>query len=250
MKQKIFRHIKTAALGKKHLTGEAILEFWNSHFAELKKSSLFTDLIDNDANLEEILFDTSVKRILDELMDVQDSSLTLQQAESLYGLYMALSMSVSEGAHGLGQFFQERARDPQMKKIDVYLYRLMMASLEHLNSKKMSPSVEDWNQYASAKNPIFRIMALHVGDQIHSFVNIPETGMRQQAIEKYNAMRIKYYARFLNDGLQFIRIDALRHIAAINDNLAREVIQNHRSSKFASEDEKEINAILAKMGNG
>jgi len=237
------------AQGKKKLTKEAILGFWDSHFAELKKSSLFTDLIDSDANLERVLFDAPGERILDELIDVQNSSLTLQQAESLYGLYMALSMSASEGAHGLDQFFQERAGDSQIKKIDVYLYRLMMGSLEHLDSKKMSPSVEGWNQYANIKNPIFRIMALHMGDQIHRFVNMPETGMRQQAIEKYNAMRIKYYSRFLNDDLQFIRIDALRHIAATNDNLAGEVIRNHRNSNFASEDEKEINAILVKMGS-
>lgn len=227
-----------------NLDASVVPKLWNSYLEKVLRSEGLMAALDSEMSIRSHLENSQKKEIYRELSSLDGGDLSIEDRENLYGGYMAVAFSASNGAGTFDQFFALRANEEVARKVDLYLYRIALSGLGYLKHKENSPRLNHWQVYAGAKNPIYRLLALQMGDQFYPTDIIVEETNTEKGRKKLHRERGIYYTHFLNDSSKFIRIEALRNIAALDWEIAQEVLGAHRENKYGEEDYNEIERLL------
>lgn len=158
--------------------------------------------------------------------------------KALYGLYLASFVSSSKGGVELFDFIEERADDNTTKQIDLDLFKIIISGMLDAEGRLDGMTFKRWKQLSESPNPVYKMLAIQVGDRLFE-----ESGISAENIIQ---SRLKYYEAFLKDDSQKIRIEALKGIRNLGDELALPVLDAHLKSEHGATDRIEAERVFGK----
>jgi hypothetical protein len=95
-----------------------------------------------------------------------------------------------------------------------------------------------WKKLSDSPNPVYKMLAVQVGDRLFE-----EGGVSD---ENLNQSRLNYYQSFLKDDSQKIRIEALKGIRNLGDELAIPVLDSYLKSEYGKTDQIEAERVFGR----
>lgn len=156
--------------------------------------------------------------------------------KGLYGLYLASFVSSSKGGDELFYFIEERAGDNATKQIDLDLFKIVISGMLDAEGRLDGMTFNRWKTLSDSPNPVYKMLAIQVGDRLFE-----ERGV---SAENLNQRRLSYYESFLRDDFQKIRIEALKGIRNLGDELALPVLDAYLKSEYGKTDRIEAERVF------
>ena len=164
----------------------------------------------------------------------EDESIELKKG--LYGLYLASFISSAEGGVELFDFIEKRAGDKTVKKIDLDLFKILISGMTDAEGQLDEMSFKRWGELSKSSNPVYKMLAIQVGDRLFEEGGIVSENLSQS--------RLRYYEAFLKDDSQKLRIEALKGIRNLGNELALPVLDVYLKSEYGEMDRIEAEKIF------
>jgi hypothetical protein len=158
--------------------------------------------------------------------------------KGLYGLYLASFVASSKGGGELFDFIEERAGDNATKQIDIDLFKIVVSGMLDAEGRLDGMTFKRWKKLSDSPNPVYKMLAVQVGDRLFE-----EGGVSD---ENLNQSRLNYYQSFLKDDSQKIRIEALKGIRNLGDELAIPVLDSYLKSEYGKTDQIEAERVFGR----
>jgi hypothetical protein len=194
----------------------------------------------NEVVPAEILWNQLTKKLHSEKLPAlfynvkEDESIELKKG--LYGLYLASFISSAEGGDALFDFIEKRAGDKIVKTIDLDLFKILISGMIDAEGRLDKMSFNRWSELSKSSNPVYRMLAIQVGDRLFE-----ENGSTS---ENLSQSRLKYYKAFLKDNSQELRIEALKGIRNLGNELALPVLDVYLKSEYGETDRIEAERVF------
>lgn len=154
----------------------------------------------------------------------------------LYGLYLASFISSSEGGAELFDFIEMRAVDRAVKAIDLDLFKILISGMIDSEGRLDKMYFDRWGELSKSSNPVYKMLAIQIGDRLFE-----ENGI---APENLIQRRLRYYEPYLKDDSRKLRIEALKGIRNLGDELALPVLDAYLKGEYGEADRIEVESIF------
>lgn len=191
---------------------------------------------------DEILWDQLAQKLhsekLPSLFYTIKENESIELKKGLYGLYLASFISSAEGGAELFDFIEKRASDETVKEIDLDLFKILISSMIDAEGRLDEMSFNRWGELSKSSNPVYKMLAIQVGDLLFEEGGIVSGNLKRS--------RLKYYEAFLKDDSQKLRMEALKGIRNLGDELALPVLDVYLKSEYGEIDRIEAERIFKK----
>lgn len=213
--------------------------------SEVWKKYFRIAITDNELNA--ILDDRDIwQQLADKLNTGKMPSIMYEETEDqssvgkrgLYGLYLASVLSSSNGGEELYALMKERASDPAAKNIDLEIYKTVVAGITDVDNRPSKLYLEEWEQFSESTNPVYKMLAIQLG----RFLTNKQASF--STTEERNQELGRYYDSFLKDQSQEIRLEALRAIQNLGEEVSLPIVETYRRTNFGAEDKAALDSMF------
>jgi hypothetical protein len=231
-------HIAEVNLDVKKITSASAnpaRKVWDKYF-----QIAITQQISNEVVPVEVLWDQLSQKLRSEKLPAlfyrikKDESIEMKKG--LYGLYLASFISSVEGGGALFDFIEERASDKTVKKIDLDLFKILISGMTDVEGRLDKMSFNRWGELSKSFNPVYKMLAIQIGDRLFE-----EGGIITQNLSQ---SRLKYYEAFLKDDSKKLRIEALKGIRNLGNELALPVLDQYLKGEYGETDRIEAERVF------
>ena len=214
------------------------LDAWNKYYQIATAEASGAEVVQTDELWGELLKKISTKRIPNSFYQ-EKAGANIELQKSLYGLYLASHLSSSAGGDQLFKFIENRAGDETVKQIDLDLFKIIVAGMNQAEGSLDKMNFDQWQKLSKLENPVYKMLAIQVGRRLSQ-----EGRVGIGSPDELNQKRLNYYKSFLNDKSQKLRLEALKSIRGLGEDLASPVLAAYRKGTYGEADQAEIGEIF------
>ncbi len=213
-----------------------VLDAWNKYYPTAESRG--AEVVQTGEVWDDLLEKISTERIADSFYQ-EKAGIDIEFQKSLYGLYLASHLSSSTGGGQLFRFIENRAGDETVKQIDLDIFKIIIAGMNQSDRGLGKMHFDQWQKISRQENPVCKMLAIQVGGHL-SRKGEAEAG----SPDELNRRKLDYYKSFLNDKSKKIRLEALKSIRNLGENLASPVLDAYRKGVYGETDRAEIGEIF------